>query len=337
MLLRQNNPKVVKSILFTGLLALLASCGNSSALESMVRADPQLRKGTVESKVKTPNNNASNSTKINNNAPATNTPQADSKRIREDGNIVSSNVPNEQALLEDDAQNPVPQDEIAPTGLPANFPASFPIYPKVNLKEAKVGEDKASGMLTWTSSDNSKAIADYYQAELTSNQWEIIKPFNFDDKAEIARAIAVKDNHKVHLTLLRSQNKETGNNGTKLSAIYEPVKDDVALSNSDTENRELDPTLESSEQDSRVNATQNKSENTNEEVELFPEIVRKKQNNLAKATTENRDYIARSSDFSDLDNIPEPLVQPLDTVAALGILSPYTQEGIVEVSKFAPN
>lgn len=338
MLLEQKNPKVVKSILFTGLLALLASCGNSSALESMVKADPQLREVTAKSKVETPINNASNGERVNNNNnPATDTAEADGKRIREEEDTASSDVINEQDLLEDDSLNSLPEDEIAATGLPANFPSSFPIYPKVNLKEAKVGKDKASGMLTWTSSDNSKAIADYYQAELTANKWEIIKPFNFDSQAEIARAIAVKNNHKVHLTLLRSQNKETGNNGTKLSAIYEPVKGDVALSNSDLEKTEVEPTLNSSEQDSRINSPENKSKNTNEEVELFPEIVQKKQNDLATATTENSDYTSYSSDFADLDDVPEPLIQPLETVAALGILSPYTQEGNVEVSKFAPN
>ncbi|MGD1918020.1 MAG: S-layer homology domain-containing protein, partial [Pleurocapsa sp.] len=69
----------------------------------------------------------------------------------------------------------------------------------------------------------------------------------------------------------------------------------------------------------------------------FPEIVQIKQNIHAKASTEIIYYIALISDFIDLYNIPYPFLQPLETVAALGILSPYTQEGNVEVSKFAPN
>ena len=323
MLIKKNKTNAVKGILFTGLLTLLASCGNNSALEGMVRADPKL----LESKIESTSSESSNSGgKIANTTPTVDNSQGNGDVVKEE-EVASKNSPDEEDLSEGKAIKPVSKQEVARFELPANFPSSFPIYPKASLKEAKAGNDEKSGMLTWTSSDNSKAIADYYQAELTANNWEIIKPFAFDSKAEIARAIAVKDEHKVHLTLLRSRNQETGNNGTKLSAIYEPLEQNIASSNSEVEKPASD-----------LKSPQKRSEDTNEEVELFPDVVRKKQNNLATKTLEDSDYLpSSSSDFVDLDNVPEPLKQPLETVAALGILSPYTQQGNVEVSKFAPN
>ena len=332
MLLKQNNPKVIKSILFTGLLTLLASCGGNSTLEGMVRADPKLR-DSVESTAKNITNNASNSDSTATSDPSdnsANSPQADEAVKSE----IASDNPKRQTSSGSNAFKTPPQQQ-AKTELPDSFPASFPIYPQASLKEAKVGEEAKSGMLTWTSSDNSKAIADYYQAELTANNWEIIKPFNFDPKGDIARAIAVKGDRKVHLTLLRSRNKETGNDGTKLTAIYEPQGQNIASSDSQTEVTNTNPDFQQS--DSNVSTTKNKSQDTNSE-EQFPDIVRKKQNPRTTNTSDDKNYLPlANSDFADLDDVPEQLMQPLQTVAALGILTPYTQEGNVEVNKFAPN
>jgi hypothetical protein len=276
MLLKQNNQKVVKSILFTALLALLASCGNSSTLEAMLKADPKLLASDVESKIVT--SSASANTK------------------------------------------PISKTETTNNNLPKNFPASFPIYPQVQLKEAKLGDDPGSGMLTWTSLDNSKAIADYYQTELAANNWTITKPLTFDAQAETAKAIAVKDNQEVHLTLLRSKNSETGDDGTKLSVIYQPLQSDVATSAGSSAQNSLPKT-----------AKTQFPNNTNNQVT-------NQQKNIATKTIPGNDYVSASSgDFSDLGNLPEQLSQPLEAVAALGILTPYTKDGNVELNKFAPN
>ena len=331
MLLKQNNPKVVRGILFTGLLTLLASCGGNSALEGMVRADPKLR-DSVESTAQTLTSNASNSDSAATSNPSSNSANSSQADEAVEAEIESNN-PERQTSSADNTFKTQPQQQ-AETELPENFPASFPVYPQASLKEAKVGKDEKSGMLTWTSADNSKAIADYYQAELTANNWEIIKPFNLDPKGDIARAIAVKGDRKVHLTLLRSRNKETGNNGTKLTAIYEPQGQNLASSDSKTDVATAD--ADSQQSDASDSAIKSKQKNTNEES--FPDVVRKKQKIRATNTSENDNYLlAANSDFADLDEVPEQLMQPLKTVAALGILTPYTQEGNVEVSRFAPN
>ncbi|MCC0177947.1 S-layer homology domain-containing protein [Waterburya agarophytonicola K14] len=314
MLLKQNNPQVVKGILFTGLLTLLASCGNSSALESMVRADPKL----IE-----------NRTQTNTQVKA----EAEERKIASNNELKNTE---EEITFKDNSPNL--KLEKASNSIPESFPASFPIYPQAQLKEVKTGKNIASGMLTWTSSDNSKAIADYYQAELTANDWEIIKPFQLNPNSEIARAIATKGDRKVHLTLLRSSNSQTGNDGTKLSAIYEPLEQDIAQS--DIASVDLDPEADLTAIDPPQKPTITKDKdklekNTNNQVQPSLDLARNQPENLAP---ENNTYIRASDDnFSDLDNVPEQLSQPLDTVAALGILTPYTKEGNVEVSKFAPN
>ena len=63
------------------------------------------------------------------------------------------------------------------------------------------------GMLIWQTTDNAKAVADYYQAELTARDWEIIKPFTFNPKQKISRAIAVKEDLRVELSLIRAKKK----------------------------------------------------------------------------------------------------------------------------------
>ena len=338
MLLKQNDQKAVSSILFTGLLTLLASCGNSSALESMVKADPELRE-RVESTVATSTNQEQDSAKTGSNIPPGDTATVEEK------DIASGNQPSNKVLLDDDAIKPVPKQEKTNSSLPENFPASFPIYPKVQLKEAKTGENQESGMLTWTSFDNSKAIADYYQAELTANDWEITKPFKFDAKNEIGRAIAVKDNQKVHLNLLRSKNSETGNDGTKLSVIYEPIEQDVATSNiPPVINSKLETNKNKPESDLKAKfptvEKNDRTERTSNRLETPTKQALDKRQDIARKNIElpENGYTPDTNiDFTDLDNVPEQLSQPLETVANLGILTPYTQEGNVELGKFAPN
>ena len=329
MLLKQNNQKAVKGILFTGLLTLLASCGNSSALESMVRADPKLR-GDAESEAVTQANSAQNSTARVKNAPTAETSEAESKVAKEK---TASNQLSKQVVADNNARETITQQQKTDSSLPDNFPASFPVYPKVELKEAKT-EDEASGMLTWTSPDNSKAIADYYQAELTANDWEFTKPLKFDPKQEIARAIAVKGDRKVHLTLMQSNNSETGENSTRLSVIYQPLEQNIATSDVSLEKN---PTTEKTETKSELDTQSNSSENTGARDKSSLEIAREKQQDLAIANLKNSESVSSTAGFADLENVPEQLTQPLKTVAALGILTPYTKDANVEVNKFAPN
>ncbi|MEL6441939.1 MAG: S-layer homology domain-containing protein [Cyanobacteria bacterium J06621_8] len=60
--------------------------------------------------------------------------------------------------------------------------------------------------------------------------------------------------------------------------------------------------------------------------------------NPSELTPESpNNYFDSEEIFTDLDQVPEPLQQPLKSVARLGILTPYTGKGNVELTKFAPN
>ena len=69
-----------------------------------------------------------------------------------------------------------------------NFPDIFPVYPQAELQEIEADEATNSGTLIWQTNDNRRAVADYYQAELSTNNWDIIKPFTLNPKQKIARA-----------------------------------------------------------------------------------------------------------------------------------------------------
>ncbi len=304
MLLKQNK-QVIKNIIFTSLLALLTSCGNSNALESFVGADPEL---------------------LNNNGK-----QVSQQAGANQGKPSTAN----DALLSDNTQNQ-PADNKAKvsesqgestksqsSGLPSNFPKSFPLYPQAQLKEAN-RENETSGRLTWDSPDRSKAIADYYEAKLAANDWKIIKPFNLNPQLETAKAIAVKNDLRVDLTLVRSQNKANPN-GTEISVIYQPIEANIGRGNSPGINYEdkLSQTKPEAKPQQQTNSS-------NQEPKA-------KTQSQPSDTSDTKSFNLSGVNFQDLDQAPEQLRQPLESVAALDILTPYTGDGNIELSKFAPN
>ncbi len=298
MLLKQNKRKVIKNIIFTSLLALLTGCGNSNALESFVGADPELLK---------------------NNGKQLSQQRADQgKPSTADDALSSDNTQNKPAnnkakVLESEGESTKSQS----SGLPPNFPKSFPLYPQAQLKEAK-RENETSGRLTWNSPDNQKAIADYYEAKLAAKDWKIIKPFNLNSQLETAKAIAVKNDLRVDLALVRSQNK-ANNNGTKISVIYQPIEANIGRGNSQGINSE------------------------DKLSQIKPEAKSQQQKNSSDRepkssdTSDTKSFNSSGVDFQDLNLAPEQLRQPLESVVALNILTPYTGNGNIELSKFAPN
>jgi hypothetical protein len=277
MLFKQNSPKAGKGILFIGLLTLLASCSSSAALESFVSPDPQL----AAKQVKLQQSNVEQSQ----------TSQAQS--------ATQENKPTDSQ-----ASNAVKSQNLK---LPPNFPASFPLYPQAQLQEIKSGKNATSGTLTWNTADNRQAIVNYYQKQLPANDWQIIKPFNFDPQQPVTRAIAIKNQQRVDLTLLQP----TNNQNTKLSVIYQPLEPASAESS-------ISQTLKSNPQSQSSSKLSTKN----------PIGINVPNSNYSQTT---------NLDFIDLDEVSDQLRQPLKSVAALGILTPYTGNGNTDVSKFAPN
>ncbi|MGL5793156.1 MAG: S-layer homology domain-containing protein [Waterburya sp.] len=272
----------MKGILFIGLL-MLAGCTSSAAIESFVSPDPQLSAQQLKPEQ----------------------PSASQSQPSQTKSATQGNKPTGQNQAPEAVTSQNPQ-------LPSNFPASFPLYPQAQLQEIKPGKNNTSGTLTWNTADNRQALVDYYQKQLPANDWQIIKPFNYNPQQSVTRAIAIKNKQRVDLTLLQPTNSQnTDNQNTKLSVIYQPLEQASAESS-------ISQTFKSNPQSQSSSKLSTK-------------------NPIGINVPNSNDSQITNLDFTDLDEVSEQLRQPLKSVAALGILTPYTGNGNTDVSKFAPN
>ena len=231
MLTKNSDRLTIQGIILTSLLTLLASCGNSSALESFVSPDPALKENKAEKvSQKTQSQPAENSSSTKNQNSNVATTQGEKPASKDNpNNTDNSKTQNQDRSDNSTLQKPPAENSIA--NLLLNFPETFPVYPQAELQEVKSSEDENSGMLVWNTKDNRKIVADYYQAELSANDWEVIKPFTINPQQKIARAIAVKDNLRVELSLLREANKKESNSkNTQLSVVYHPLDEEIPQS-----------------------------------------------------------------------------------------------------------
>ncbi|MEL6787466.1 MAG: S-layer homology domain-containing protein [Cyanobacteria bacterium J06607_15] len=325
MLSKKSDRLAIKGIILTSLLTLFSGCGNSAALESLISADPALKETqTAEVSNQTQSNPPEDSSSTENPPVNPENPQANNNQSAEPVRDNSEN-----------AADPPPKSSIS--DLLLNFPETFPVYPQAELQEIKSDEAENSGMLTWTTPDNRKAVADYYQAELSTNDWDIIKPFTIRPKQKVARAIAVKEDLRVELSLLSGTKKEGAKaQPTRLSVVYHPLDRDLPPSSisqwSNSEDEENSEAAESPavelEENSQASNKQAQSASTPPEPqpESQPEPI-----------SAGNSYSSADTDFADLDEVPTQLQQPIESVAALDILTPYTGKANVELTKFAPN
>ena len=317
MLFKKNN-RLTQGVIFTGLLTLLASCGNSEALEGLVGADPELKKARVEQKKRSDNSERSPESSPEATEPASSiTEETEATETAETRDTIDADSPNPSPPNNTPAEDNTARQPVAQvSNLPFSFPNSFPVYPQAELQEIESQGDD-SGRLVWNMSDNRQAVADYYQAELTANDWNIIKPFTLNPQQELSRAIAVKNELRVELTLSANANSQDSGNSTRLSAVYHPLDEEIPPSSIARTNNAAEPQFNSEVSE----ATESNQETAPNETEPIPQ-----------------GYLnSPESNFTDLDEVPEQLQQPLQSLAALGILTPYTREANVELAKFAPN
>ena len=319
MLLKQNNQKTVTGILFGSLLTLLASCGNTSAIESLVKADPELIANNVEqeSNVSSPDSalDQTNNSSVSKVAPDSEDKELVTRKENRDTSTADRTADKTEEDTENQAFKPESKSTQSTNNLPVSFPTSFPIYPQAQLSKVETEDDSKSGTISWNSSDNRQAIADYYQAQWEINDWDIIKPFTIDPKREIARAIAVKNEQRVALTL------RSLSDGTNLSLVYQPLSQEIANSGiSEAISTQTEPEPKTAKPTNQIEST---SESTTLEQTKPSEV--------------EDEYITSTTSFADLDKAPEQLYQSVETLASLDILTPYTGQKNTDLSKFAPN
>jgi hypothetical protein len=297
MLFEQKDRLAIKGIILTSLLTLLSGCGNSAALESFVGADPQLTKKAEEVSLQTQN-------------PAITSP----KKSGSANNSVRNTAKNSAAANS--------------SGNLTRFTETFPVYPQAELVEAKSSQDQNSGTMLWKIKDERQAVADYYLAKLSADGWDVIKPFTINPQQKIARAIAIKDNLRVKLSLLASVNNQASQGeNSKLSVVYHPLDRDIPQSSISQWSNSSEPSNSTTTQQPRQNQTQSLSEKTKQNTRLP----------LSASTLNQNTYKLSDTNFQDLNEVPPQLQQPIESVAALGILTPYTRQANVDLTKFAPN
>ncbi len=229
MLLKQNNRQTVQGIILTGLLTLLASCGNSSALESLVSADPKLKRGNSEQP--------------------------------------SSQINPTNPKLSQNSLPPQNQDFISVNPQPKEKPAE---EKEVNEKE---------------------------------------------------------------INTVASENKKTGNNDPSNQSI---LQDKTSSNSQVVESPETTQPLETEAKPSNQKPDSANRETSRKIPDKSPPELTERES-ISTSRVDNNFFDSSDVDFADLDEVPEQLKQPLKSVAALGILTPYTGKANVELTKFAPN
>jgi hypothetical protein len=185
--------------------------------------------------------------------------------------------------------------------LPADFPPEIPIYPQATLLSVEEQTKAEQGKTNWRSPDSSSQIINYYQQQFEANQWKIVQPFAADVPERNNTIIASKDNLEVTLSLSQPINQAEGDiENTEFTIGYQPVSSLTQLPTKD--------------------------------LSSYPE-----QKPVTSPLSNSQSGSAAVSYFTDLGEVPEQLRQYVEDVAALGILSPYKQDGELEPNKFAPN
>ncbi len=229
MLLKQNNRQTVQGIILTGLLTLLTSCGNSSALESLVSADPKLKGGNSEQ----PSN------KINPNTPK----------------------------LSQNSSPPQNQDFSS-------------VNPQLREKPAEE-----------------------------------------------------KEIEEKEINPIASENQKTGNDNPSEQSV---LQDNISSISQVVESPETTQPLETETKPSNQKPDSANVEQSQKIPDKSPPELTERES-ISASGVDNNFFDSSDVDFADLDEVPEQLKQPLESVAALGILTPYTGKANVELSKFAPN
>ena len=351
MLSKQNDRLAIRGIILSSLLTLLSSCANSAAIESLISADPDLKEKTTtevsnrDKTVKTVNTSTAPSRNPRSTAKAEERELETETEVLEEQAADNLNEANKERVRENEGESDLAFVDDELDSLLLNFPDTFPVYPQAELEKVESSEDETSGTMVWKTDDNRQAVADYYLAELSTNDWDVIKPFTINSQRKVARAIAVKDNLRVELSLQeKPKSKESQRQSTELSVVYNPLDKDIPQSSISRAEEAVIP--QESEPDTPLNEDEDEqlerqSDADRSQREDLTAIESAQEENLTSTKLEsalnNQSYKSADTDFSDLDEVPTQLQQPIESIAALNILTPYTGKSNVELTKFAPN
>ncbi len=310
MLARKQQPKALRSIFSVISLSLLASCSNSEAIESFVNADPQLQTEVNQE------NSHQNSTVNNSQNDREITPQSQNNQTNSDREILKSS--NSEQITANVTSNSL-------LNLPEDIPEEIPLYPQAQLEQIEPELTADSGIIELRSQDNIRVIADYYQEQFQTQEWEIIQPFSLEKDGNSQTAIASKNNLKVKISLANSSiDSENNSSQTEITIAYKPFIPNLTTADS----VEVTPEVSEVSPD-RSQISPEVSEVSPDRSQISPEV-----SEVSPDRSEVASDITAVTDFSDLEEVPEQFQQAVKEVAALGILTPQAKNSL---NKFAPN
>ncbi len=308
---KRQQPKALQSIISLLSLSLLASCSNSEAIENFVNADPQLQTEANQE------DSLQNSSINNSQQEREITPQSQNNQT--DSELETFNSSTSEQINADVTSNSL-------LNIPEELPEEIPLYPQAQLQQIDPELTAESGGILLRSQDNIRAIADYYQKQFQTQDWEIIRPFTLEKNGDSQSAIASKNNLKVKISLADSlSNSEDNNSQTEINIAYKPF-----IPNLTTVDSEFNPDSEVLQEEVLQAEVSVSQENV---LQASPDELEASSNK--PEVTSDIDTVTRAAnDFSDLEEVPQQLQSAVKEVAALGILTPQTKDSS---NKFAPN
>jgi hypothetical protein len=200
--------------------------------------------------------------------------------------------------------------------LPADFPATIPLYTNAQLQEVT---PTSNGVSTrWLSSDPSNIIEDFYRNQFQANKWQILQQPT-DQQSNVF--VAQQNDLQIKVSI---QPKSVTN-----AAPNQPqTNTELLIEYGDQVTATAQPTPTPSETNNNVPQT-----GDSQFIGPVPPV------NVASQPTSTPDASKTTSEFSDLNKVLPELRQHIQDLAALGVLSVQSNaaKSNTATNQFEPN
>ncbi len=200
--------------------------------------------------------------------------------------------------------------------LPADFPATIPLYTNAQLQEVTPSSNGVS--TRWLSSDPSNIIEDFYRNQFQANKWQILQQPT-DQQSNVF--VAQQNDLQIKVSI---QPKSVTN-----AAPNQPqTNTELLIEYGDKVTATAQPTPTPSETNNNVPQT-----GDSQFIGPVPPV------NVASQPTSTPDASETTSEFSDLNKVLPELRQHIQDLAALGVLSVQSNaaKSNTATNQFEPN
>jgi hypothetical protein len=202
--------------------------------------------------------------------------------------------------------------------LPADFPATIPLYTNAQLQEVTPSSNGVS--TRWLSSDPSNIIEDFYRNQFQANNWQILQqPTDQQSNVFTAQRNDLQIKVSIQPKSVTNPAPNQPQTNTELLISYE---------GNVTATPQPTPTITPSETNNNVPQT-----GDSQFVGPVPPV------NVASQPASTPENNNTTSEFSDLNKVPLELRQHIQDLAALGVLSVQSNaaKSNTATNQFEPN